>query len=685
MVPSVDPASDRNPDPMCPHRDLRLDSNVFGILEPLGRFLENAPTCLGWVTMAIEKSEEAPLLIVPQVTLQVQQSVDPPTWNSPTRTGASFHFLQRATNPCYESPGRDGEPVDGARYVERLVANSLEVVEDSGSPVAFQRAQQWLSFCEENHEACKPPNPDFFPRRLVNMGSWDGSHEPFLYEPTTPVLLTTTTDNIKSCYEKITITTLPLALQDAIMVCRNLKIPNLWVDSLCIIQDDIVAWLHDASTMYDVYLNSHLTITVMEPNSCKSRFLSKQRFGDPSWQQLFHPSMSDSRNGTPSMDGLIRPGEFKPRSYEDRSSLNQRGWCLQESLLPNRRLCYDGNEMIWECVCRQLCECGHVVPPQVPRDTIPGYIKLGALFKTHVLRGSYPSNGLNFLEWHRARSTWRMKLPPHKVPYQRWRDLVMDYTYRTLSKKHDRLRALSGLARMVWTNLRHEDETSELYLAGLWRKELLFDLCWQVRPLDEVAEPPETGVESPEEAGYHIPSWSWASVERPVTYKFALPLEGWKYKPSLVDECVVENVSCQNEIPEGPTSAVIEGSIVLNGSFAPVKLIRGEKELDKFRRKTGFPTSGEMGAFHEEEVELDRPELDRPNGHYYCFRLFSWLTRRMGSQTWFRVLAASTHQTGAFERIGIWHLHVHPEEDTYFARVSCPIFKDAKSASVRII
>ncbi|OOF98660.1 hypothetical protein ASPCADRAFT_139942, partial [Aspergillus carbonarius ITEM 5010] len=714
-------------DRKCPHLRLRQERDRVGMeATPIKLFLEDTPRCAdcsllvqiieaikpGWIAankdlalveLRFRNSEENNDLIVPQCTLHVQQSADQRNLDSPVHQAASFHFLQRVASVSYRGPYCHGQPAGSGRYTGRYVAESLQVMEDSGSPAAFERAQQWLSFCEENHEACKPPNLDFCPRRLVNVGSWDGSHEPFLYEPTTPVryaclsycwgkdldqVLTTRTDNIRSHYEKIAMSTLPLALQDAITVCRNLKIPNLWVDSLCIIQDDIVAWLHDASTMYDVYLNSHLTITVMEPNSCKSRFLGKQRCGDPSWQQLLRPSILTTGKDTPPKEVLIRPRKFQPRSDEDRSSLDRRGWCLQESLLPNRRLCYDGNEMIWECVCRQFCECGHVVAPQVPRKTTPNYSNLGAFFKSHRLRGIPPSNDLSFLEWQQIKSSWRMNLPPHIIPFQRWRELVMDYSYRSLSKKHDRLRAISGLARMVWNNLRHEDDTPEQYLAGLWKGDLLSDLCWQVRPLEEVVESPETGAETPKEVGYHIPSWSWASVERPVTYRNALPLEGWKHKPSLVDQCIVENASCQNELPEDPMSAVTEGSLVLTGAFAPVKLGCHEHGHDEVRRILGLHSRKEMGAFvqsstaHEVEVTLDRPERDRPRGIYYCFRLFSWLDtgiKKLGMETWFLVLTASTRQAGAFERIGIGCWDPWPDHDP------CPIFKDAESATIEII
>ncbi|KAJ5387865.1 hypothetical protein N7509_010406 [Penicillium cosmopolitanum] len=87
-----------------------------------------------------------------------------------------------------------------------------------------------------------------------------------------------------------------------------------------------------------------------------------------------------SRGGM-SMDLVIRANEFRLLSETKRYSLDQRGGCLQDSILPNRRLCYDGQEMIWECLCRHICECGYVIEPRVPEDSSMVYGKLSASLK----------------------------------------------------------------------------------------------------------------------------------------------------------------------------------------------------------------------------------------------------------------------------------------------------------------
>ncbi|GAT28141.1 heterokaryon incompatibility protein [Aspergillus luchuensis] len=656
VLPKMSFTSDPDADPnqTCPHVVLRKRADYIGIENtPIATFLINASICLdcnlvlqvieavkpGWVKKNAylglvdyqrAKSEDDWFTIVPQFTLHLQQpegredaDLDQPT---------TFHFLKRAATARYEAQFFDWHTGKSPEYTGKFLAQSLEVTHDSGSPAAFERARHWLSYCDEHDEACKPPNPDYKPRRLINVGSLNGIREPFLFEPVEPVryaclsycwgkdldqVLTTTTHNLESHYQAIELTTLPLALQDAITVCRSLEIPNLWVDSLCIVQDDRISWLHDASAMHDIYLNSYLTISVMEPNSCKMRFLGKQRFGDPTWQQLLCTTRPDT---APPLDLLIRPGKFYPRSYRDRSSLDTRGWCLQESVLPNRRLCYDGNEMIWECLCRQLCECGHAVAPQVPRHTTLDYGKLGASIKTEILKTKVRSERQGYPEWHRSSLGSRLWLEPHQAPYQRWRDLVSDYSHRSLTKKHDRLRAISGLAKMVGNHMRQGSEAAVEYLAGLWKKEIPFDLSWEVEPPNEGAEIPESGTVNANEAAYYIPTWSWASVGRPVTYRFDLPLEIWKYEPVAVDQCIVERVHCQHELLEDSMSAVTDGSIVLTSAFAPVKLIRLEE----------LPEKQKGQVIYEDEVRY-YTFVQCSDGQKFGSGLYSRLDRMAGS------------------------------------------------------
>jgi hypothetical protein len=108
--------------------------------------------------------------------------------------------------------------------------------------------------------------------------------------------------------------------------------------------------------MSDIYANAHLTVAAQEPASCKLGFLGEQRFGSPEWQRVFTTHVPKEAGG-PDDQVLMRMG--KEDDGHERCSLDKRGWCLRESILPSRRLCFNGKEMSWECGSRKICECGH--------------------------------------------------------------------------------------------------------------------------------------------------------------------------------------------------------------------------------------------------------------------------------------------------------------------------------------
>jgi hypothetical protein len=47
----------------------------------------------------------------------------------------------------------------------------------------------------------------------------------------------------------------------AFAICRKLKIQYLWIDSLCVIQDDKDDWEAEAAKMKDVYTGAYLVLS----------------------------------------------------------------------------------------------------------------------------------------------------------------------------------------------------------------------------------------------------------------------------------------------------------------------------------------------------------------------------------------------------------------------------------------
>lgn len=174
--------------------------------------------------------------------------------------------------------------------------------------------------------------------------------------------------NVRDNYRGIETGNLPKTLRDAVAVCRGLGIPNLWIDSLCIIQDDRDDWLRESPQMLEIYGNPYLTIYASASDSCKLGFLGTQRYADPQWQRRIKTTAPEELS-CPGKEFFIRArGEDGKPPHPPASVLSKRAWCLQERVLSKRRLYFDSNEMTWECNTRRMCECGHLMGRWIDDD-----------------------------------------------------------------------------------------------------------------------------------------------------------------------------------------------------------------------------------------------------------------------------------------------------------------------------
>jgi hypothetical protein len=74
-------------------------------------------------------------------------------------------------------------------------------------------------------------------------------------------IVTTTKESLPRRKDGIEVSLLPKTFVDAIMITRKLKFRYLWIDSLCIIQDDEADWELESKEMAKIYKNSALTIS----------------------------------------------------------------------------------------------------------------------------------------------------------------------------------------------------------------------------------------------------------------------------------------------------------------------------------------------------------------------------------------------------------------------------------------
>src|SRR6266496_538388 len=83
----------------------------------------------------------------------------------------------------------------------------------------------------------------------------------------------TTTSNLAERQRRIEVSSLPKTFQDAIYVARSLRIPYLWIDALCIIQNNNYDLEIELSRLKSYYTNSYLTIAASKARSVHDGFL----------------------------------------------------------------------------------------------------------------------------------------------------------------------------------------------------------------------------------------------------------------------------------------------------------------------------------------------------------------------------------------------------------------------------
>jgi hypothetical protein len=368
--------------------------------------------------------------------------------------------------------------------------------------------------------------------------------------------------------DRIGFWSLPPTLRDAVLLCRTLQIPALWVDFLCIIQDDEEDVLREQARIYEVFSNAHLTILAKTPESCTTGFLGEQTFGSTSWQRRLGVQIPDELGD--SGDSLVLRMEQETNAPKRHvCCLDEQANALQEEILANRRLTFTGEEMIWSCNGRAICECGHIETHEVES------------LATDVMR--------SLKERHPS--------PDH--PLEAWRGLVENISGRRCQNGSGKFIAISAVANMLLqaglnsrvvpakdienlvvkaaSNGSHvpisgltkllldvQDRGLGSYFAGLWAETFVTDLAWSVVGLAR-RQPVSSA-----------PSWSWASVDGLIRYKYDSDSERelWRtYDLHLGVYTKVEEVICPPVLVSFPTGPLSYGHAVLTGPLVEVEYI----------------------------------------------------------------------------------------------------------------
>lgn len=357
---------------------------------------------------------------------------------------------------------------------------------DAGSATHLKVLGEWIRCCDNTHQ-CYPKHPSFLPTRLLDVSDSDsgtvrlldngrGHAGPGAYvalshrwgSPQRRAKFCTYKSNIEEFKCGIDVTRLPKTFQDAVHVTRGLGLQHLWIDSLCIVQDDQDDWETESKFMERVFSSAYCTIAASCASGSSDGFLKSR------------PERRCITMQGPSGDATYYVCEVIDDFSRDvdQSELNQRGWVLQERALSRRTIYFTETQSYWECGGGVRCET---------------MTKMENRKASFLGDANFPRSAETYVKGMRI---------------ELFQDLYERYSRLALSFPSDRPIAIKGLE----TRLIDTFDTTGGY--GILEKYLHRSLLWQ-RSGDSLKR-----IES-FRSGILVPSWSWMAYDGPICYMTA--------------------------------------------------------------------------------------------------------------------------------------------------------------------
>ncbi|KAL7946935.1 HET domain-containing protein [Trichoderma barbatum] len=355
---------------------------------------------------------------------------------------------------------------------------------------------EWISDCDCHHTRCTE-RQSVRPRRLLDLAEVEISRVVKLIEtstavdvdvrystlshcwgpPTSKPPLRTTSGNLNNHYLGIPLHSLNLNFRDAVLISVKLGLRYLWIDSLCIIQDDRGDWEIEAAKMADIYRQSYINLAASAAHDSHGGIidLSSLHISKATTTTMVRHSPQGPSTRRSVEDSyeyfMIRPStlkeEFRKLLSRATSPYFARGWVLQEVALAPRTVYFTTDQMMWQC--------RHVFESEDGAWSSNGGIPaLSYAYST--------TRTFDFTSTRKAFSTWRVWLE--------------SYATRQLTYASDAAAAAAGLINY------YKSATGHTPMLGLWKETLYADLQWSIsgRPFQDAA--PKS----------NFPTWSWLSM-----------------------------------------------------------------------------------------------------------------------------------------------------------------------------
>jgi hypothetical protein len=235
----------------------------------------------------------------------------------------------------------------------------------------------------------------------------------------------------------------------------------LWVDTLCIIQDDELQKHTEMAKMAAIYANASVTILAKQGEHADSGLRGFRDISEPRdlWQRVY--SLGD---GVSVVQNALGPDHIELGINE--SMWESRGWTYQEHLFSRRRLVFDGDSARWECA--------------------------ATIWREHV---ELPSN---FEPYHNNVIHCQSLFNPSIPDLVGLQVILQVYNKRNFTYPEDALNAFAGISYSISSAL------AGGFVSGL--PTAFFDIALLWQPDDKIFR---RVAKEPKNA-HCLPSWSWA-------------------------------------------------------------------------------------------------------------------------------------------------------------------------------
>jgi len=142
---------------------------------------------------------------------------------------------------------------------------------------ALKAVKDVLWTCIKHHTPCHGGKPTTLPSRVIDVGNSQDDIRVFEPKGAEGIYFTlsycwgnkgeeakTTRANIRRRLQKLPHNELSKTHQDAVYITRQMGVRYLWIDAICILQDDSTDWATESAKMGSIYHNSMLTLAAAE-------------------------------------------------------------------------------------------------------------------------------------------------------------------------------------------------------------------------------------------------------------------------------------------------------------------------------------------------------------------------------------------------------------------------------------